>query len=305
MTGMFGHPDMSSIAESTPAERAELEQFFEDRLRFGVVRGRARGHFYQMTADLIMLEHRPDYAKRFYDGIPSFRHRLAETGTETSDAVELIAESLQHLPMYILYGWETGIYNEFRHLRSRGLSKAQLMELVMFAQLQAGMRGLQLVYNSVSRFLVDLPDAPEPAPFPAGWAPDPDAFKAGLDLSARELTAADRANVVGWYERTIGYVPPSVEFAMAYHPEFYKWHRARWEVIFQKLPKQTAPYIMLRQHMLTGNRDALREAAALGKAWGITREWLVHGLMVSAWYTGFEGLYVAQAAIEDILQTMS
>jgi hypothetical protein len=117
MTGRFGSPHMSSITRSTPTERAEIEQFFEDRIQYGAVRGRARGHFYQLTADLIMLEHRPDYAKRFYDGLRAFRNRLRDTGEETSDAVELIAESLQHLPMYVLYGWETGIYNEFRHLR--------------------------------------------------------------------------------------------------------------------------------------------------------------------------------------------
>src|SRR5437868_10501834 len=134
-----------------------------------------------------MLVHRPDYAKRMYETTPSFRNRLRDTGEESSDAVELIAESLQNLPMYILYGWETGIYNEFRHLRYRGLSKAQLMELVLFAQLQAGMRGLQLVYNGASRLLVDLPDPGETASFPKGWAPDPDAFKAGLDLSRRDL----------------------------------------------------------------------------------------------------------------------
>jgi hypothetical protein len=266
-----------------------------------VRRGRWRGHFYQLTADLTMLEHRPDYAKRMYDTIPAFRNRLRETQEETSDAVELIAESLQHLPMYILYGWETGIYNEFRHLRFRGLSRAQLMELVMFAQLQAGMRGLQLVYNGASRLLVDLPDTEGPAPFPRGWTPDPGAFKAGLDLSVRELTTADGAAITAWHERTLGYVPSSVVFAMKYHPEFYKWHRARWEVIFQTLPKQVAPYIMLRQHMLTGNEDALREAVLLGKAWGVSKEWTVHGLMVSAFYTGFEGLYFAHNAVQDVL----
>jgi len=63
-----------------------------------------------------------------------------------------------------------------------------------------------------------------------------------------------------------------------------------------------APYIMLRQHMLTGNTDALREAALLGKAWGITREWTVHGLMVSAFYTGFEGLNFAHTALQDVLE---
>src|SRR5215472_17658627 len=205
----FNHPDFSGSEPLTEAEREELDAMFQRRVEADVRRGRWRGHFYQLTADLIMLEHRPDYAKAFYDTIPSLRNRLRETGEEDSDAVELIAESLQHLPMYILYGWETGIYNEFRHLHFRGLTKAQLMELVMFAQLQAGMRGLQLVYNSVSRLLVDLPDSEEPAPFPRGWAPDPDAFKAGLDLSTRELTAADRTAIADWYQQTIGYLPSS------------------------------------------------------------------------------------------------
>jgi hypothetical protein len=164
------------------------------------------------------------------------------------------------------------------------------------------MRGLQLVYNGASRLLVDLPDPGETASFPPGWAPDPEAFKAGLDLSTRELTEQDRTKIQGWYERTIGYLPTSVEFALEFHPEFFKWHRARWEVIFQTLPKQVAPYVMLRQHLLTGNTDALREAALLGKAWGITKEWIVHGLIVSAFYCGFEGLYFAHAALHDVLE---
>src|SRR5438477_10315481 len=173
---------MSSIAPATEAERAMLDEFFQTRVEADVRRGRWRGHFYQLTADLVMLEHRPDYAKAMYDAIPSFRNRLRETGEETSDAVELIAESLQHLPMYILYGWETGIYNEFRHLHFRGLSRAQLMELVMFAQLQAGMRGLQLVYNSVSRLFVDLPVPLAADRIHWGLAPVPVGFQAGLDL---------------------------------------------------------------------------------------------------------------------------
>jgi hypothetical protein len=299
---VFNHPDMSSIAVMPPEQRQQLDDMFQTRIQADVRRGRHRGHFYQLTADLVMLEHRPDYAKAMYDTIPAFRTRLRELGEDPTDNAEIIAQSLQHVPMYILYGWETGIYNEFRHLRYRGLSKAQLMELVLFAQLQAGMRGLQLVYNGASRLLVDLPDAGETPSFPPGWAPDPDAFKAGLDLSTRPLTDSDRTNIVAWYERTIGYVPKSVTFALTYHPEFYKWHRARWEVIFQTLPKQVAPYIMLRQHLLTGNTDALREGVLLGKAWGISKEWIVHGLMVSSFYAGFESLYFAHTAVHDVLE---
>jgi hypothetical protein len=292
-------PDVGQIDGFTPEA---LQQFVEARRAHGLTVDRGWGLMYQSTADSIMLDHRPDYARYFYEGLRTFRTRLEETGTETSNPVQLTITSFQHLPMYILYGWETGIYNEFRHLQSRGLSKAQLMELVMFAQLQAGMRGLQLVYNAVGKHLPDWRDGPGEVPLPPGWAADPQAFKAGLDLSVRELTAADRSAITTWYEATIGYVPNSVTFAMTYHPEFYKWHRARWEVIFQTLPKQTAPYVMLRQHMLTGNTEALREAVLLGKAWGVTREWTVHGLMVSAFYTGFEALYAAHTAVQDVFE---
>jgi hypothetical protein len=198
-------------------------------------------------------------------------------------------------------GWETGIYNEFRHLQSRGLTKQQLIELVLFAQHSAGIRGLQHVYNAVGKLLPDFRDGPGPAPFPQGSEPDPDAFKCGLDLSVHDLTDADRRNVEAWYERTIGYVPNSAAFAMKYHPDFYKWERARWEIIFRELPKQVAPFVMLRQHMITGFRDALREAALLGKAWGITKDWTIYGITGSAWYTGFECLYAAHDALDDIL----
>jgi hypothetical protein len=297
VTHRFDEAALPSLAAD---ERATLEAFFDDQVARAVVRGRERGHYYQLTADTIAL-YRPDVYDRYRKGLSSFPNRLRQTGTEESLAVELIVTSLGHLPMYIMYGWETGIYNEFRHLQGRGFTQAQLMELVMYTQLNAGIRGLQHVYNAVAKILPFWSQAAEPAPFPAGWVPDPAAFQAGLDLSTRDLTDADRRNVTDWYERTIGYVPRSVTFAIKRHPEFFKWHRARWEIIFQTLPKQVVPYIMLRQHLLTGSRDALREAVLLGKAWGITREWIVHGLTVSAYYTGFEGLYAATDAVDDIL----
>lgn len=297
---MFDEAAWAAMSPSTPDERARLEAFFEDQVARAVVRGRERGHFYQLTADSILLE-RPDVYDRYRKGLRSFPNRLKQTGTEESDAVELIVTSLGHLPMYILYGWETGIYNEFRHLQGRGFTRAQLMELVLYTQLQAGIRGLQHVYNAVAKILPFFYERPDPAPFPKGWAPDPEAFKSGLDLSANELTNADRQNVTVWYERTIGYVPRSAVFAMKRHPEFFKWYRARWEIIFQTLPKQVVPYIMLRQHLLTGSRDALREAVLLGRAWGISKEWIVHGLSVSAYYTGFEGLYAASEGVDDLL----
>ena len=256
----FTAPDIAEVPDFSPEA---TQQFVETRRAHGLNVDRGWGLMYQSTADSIMFDHRPDYARFFYEGLRTFRTRLELTHTETSNPVQLTITSFQHLPMYILYGWETGIYNEFRHLQSRGLSKAQLMELVMFAQLQAGIRGLQLVYNAVGKYLPDWRDGPGEVPLPEGWASDPEAFKAGLDLSVRALTDADRAAITRWYESTIGYVPDSVKFAMTYHPEFYKWHRARWEIIFQKLPKQTAPYVMIAPaHADRQSRRAARSRPA-------------------------------------------
>jgi len=211
MIRTYTAPDLAQIDGFGPQA---MQDFVEARRAHGLNVDRGWGLMYQSTADSIMLDNRPDYARYFYEGLRTFRTLLEATGTETDNPVQLTITSFQHLPMYILYGWETGIYNEFRHLQSRGLSKAQLMELVIFARLQAGIRGLQLVSNAVARYLPDWRDGPGSVPLPAGWAADPEAFKAGLDLSVRELTSGDRLAITDWYERLIGYVPNSVSFAM-------------------------------------------------------------------------------------------
>src|SRR5260370_5959647 len=96
----------------------------------------------------------------------------------------------------------------------RGMSKAQIMEIVMFAQLSGGgIRSMGHVHNAVGRSLFDWADGNRPS-FPEGWAPDPDAFKAGIDLSVGDLTERDRENILGWYEQTIRWVPKSVRFAI-------------------------------------------------------------------------------------------
>src|SRR6185437_12534229 len=111
---------------------------------------------------------------------------------------------------YMMYGWETGIANEFNSLRRNGVSKEQIMELVMFSQLYAGMRGLGHVFRAVGETMPAYGPPVEPlATFPPGWAVDSGAFKSGLDLSTREVSDADIGNLTSWYERTIGYLPRS------------------------------------------------------------------------------------------------
>jgi hypothetical protein len=51
------------------------------------------------------------------------------------------------------------------------------------------------------------------------------------------------------------------------------------------------PYLMLRHNTLNGYADGVREAALLGKAWGMSKEWVVDAVWWTAYYfTGMEVL---------------
>jgi hypothetical protein len=236
-----------------------------------------RGPLYEMYANSLMLDYAPDFAKL---------HRWASDMYGRPEVPNIIMLSL----------------NEFHTLRRNGMTRAQLMEAVMFTQLTAGMRGLGHVYHAIGNLLPIWGETEHEAPFPEGWTPDPDAFKCGLDLTTRHMTDVDVANLTAWYEKTIGFLPDSIQWGLKHHPEFIKVHRAKWETSLKTLPKQVAPYMMLRHHMITGNKEGLREAALLGKAWGMSAQSMIRCITSSAFYfTGFDGLYTANAALEGII----
>jgi hypothetical protein len=255
-----------------------------------------RGPLYDLSASALMLDYAPGFAKL---------HRRMADLLGRPDPVNILLLGTQNVASYMMLGWETGLVNQFISNRRNGLTHEQNMELVMFTQLYAGMRGLGHVYRAVGGFLPSLA-APTTSPtFAPGWTPDPEAFRSGLDLSTREMTAADRKNLERWYEKNIGYLPESICFGLKYHPEFVKVNRAKWEVAIRTLPKQFAPHLMIRLNMMSGNVDGVKEAVLLGRSWGITREYLVKGIVASVGYcTGPEGLYAPAAAVEDILDEM-
>jgi hypothetical protein len=254
---------------------------------------RRRQPLYEVYANSLMLDYAPDFAKL---------HRWGSDLFGRPDPENIVLLASQNMLSYMMTGWETGILNTFHTLTGAGMSKKQLMELVMFSQLYAGMRGLGHVYRAVGDLLPVMRDPAGTPALPDGWAADPEAFKCGLDLSTRSLTEQDRTNLTRWYEATIGFVPDSIAFGIKHHPEFVKVNRAKWEVVMKTLPKQFAPYLMLRHHLTTGSREGLREAALLGKAWGITPQLISRALTATAFFfTGFEGLYAAYDALDDIL----
>ncbi len=283
---------------------SQIDETTQDEINaYLTTRWRGRGPLYDQYAMSLMLDYAPDFAKLHWWGAEVFRS--LPSAPDTYDPVNGTPNSIQQLHSYMVLGWETGIRNQFRVLRRLGFTRAQMMEIVMFARLVAGMRGLGHVYHAIGDVLPDYADGHGNPRFPDGWAADPDAFKSGLDLSTTRLTDADRKNLTNWYERTIGYVPNSVLFGMRWDPQVLKVDRAMWERAIKTLPKQVAPYLMLRDATLNSDRDALREAALLGKAWGLSRDWIVRGVTQTVQYfTGLRGMYAAYDVLEPLLNSM-
>lgn len=275
--------DLSNLREMTQQEKdANLAKVWS-----------WRGNLYEMYANSLMLDYAPELSKLHRWGSDFFGRPKPEN---------VILLSSQNIHSYMMLGWETGIHNEFATLLRNGMSVEQTMELAMFSQLYAGMRGLGHVFRAVGETLPQYCKPPVPLPLPEGWAPEPEAFKSGLDFSTREMTKADIANLTAWYEKNIGYLPKSIKFGLKYHPEFVKVNRGKWEFSIRTLPKQFVPFLMLRHHTITGSVEGLREAALLAKSWGITQKLIVQGITGSAMYfTNFEGLYAAFEALDDIL----
>jgi len=255
-----------------------------------------RGPLYEMGANSLMLDYMPpQFAKA---------HRWGSDFFGRPDLENIALLGVGTLAAYLVLDWETGILNQFQVLRRNGMSKQQIMEIVMFVQLYGGMRQLGHVYRAVGDLLPAFAEPPNPpARFPANWTVDPEAFKAGLDLSTRAFTAQDGRALTGWYERNIGYVPESIATGLELHPEFMKMNRMKWESAIVTLPKQVAPQVMIRINMITGNVEGLRESILLARNWGISRQHVINGIFAATMYfTAFEGLHTASQAALDILR---
>src|SRR5215207_9908539 len=123
MVGVSEGLDLSNLNDITPDEvNANLMRVWS-----------WRGPLYEMYANSLMLDYAPDFAKL---------HRWGSDLFGRPSLANIVTLSCQNIHSYMMLGWETGILNEFHTLRRNGMSKKQLMELVMFSQLYAGMRGL-------------------------------------------------------------------------------------------------------------------------------------------------------------------
>jgi hypothetical protein len=253
------------------------------------------GPQYDMRANSVWLYTRPDFAK--------LHMRLTGGWSDLGLKRIITASSFANMHTYINQGWIIGIENCTRGVQQLGVTREMLMEAIMHAQLSAGMRGLELVFQAIGIILGDYRETGGPVDWPEGWAPDMDSFFAGIDKTQKELSAADKKAIEDWYERTIGWVPNRVHLLAKHDQQTLKAYRARWEGTFRgALPKQMFPYLSIRHNTVTGDREGLREAVALGKAWGMTDAYIVNTAVQGAYYfTGLERLDLVHEVCEELL----
>jgi hypothetical protein len=174
------------------------------------------------------------------------------------------------LTFYAIGGHLTGVRYVLHSWKTRGVSKAQALEMIAMAFVHAGPRGMETIAEAAKD--IEFEEAPDPpAKFPEGWAVDLDAFKSGLDFSAPSLSGAEKAKLYDWYLATIGEIPPYVRFMAQHRPSLIKTHRARIENMLYHLPKQMWPTTMLYYHVMSRLAEGIRENVLLCKAWGVTK----------------------------------
>src|SRR5258708_5560177 len=173
------------------------------------------------------LENGPDVLKRY--------RAFAEAGTG-SPFLNQTLQGFYFLEMYSLTGYTEGVKYVVHMWQNAGLTKAQVMEWIAIGFPHAGPRGMETMAEALTDY--DGKEPTDPPKFPEGWAPDPDAFKSGLDFSSPELTAAELVKLKHWYMRRLGEVPAYVDFMATFRPQLLKAYRNRFEHCVRVLPKQ-------------------------------------------------------------------
>src|SRR5688572_23481535 len=125
MVGYSEGLNLSNIDETT---QEEIDAHINHRWRQSL---------YEMYAPSLMTDYAPDIAKL---------HRWAADIFGRPNPVNVLPNAILQLHSYIFLGHEKGIFNQFKVLQKQGLTRSQIMEIVMFARLVAGMRGLGHVY---------------------------------------------------------------------------------------------------------------------------------------------------------------
>jgi hypothetical protein len=236
------------------------------------------------------VEHRPDVLKRF-------RLHVLVTGTD-------VCSTLAMLHSYTLVRSARGVASMIRWARLHDVSKTQILETLAVAFLDAAPDEMSATADAAQALLSGFDDTPKSAAaFPDGWAPDAQAFRSGIDFSTPVLTAEDIELLEAWYDRVCGETPQHVRFLARHRPSLLKTYRGRFEfAIRDALPKQMMPYLQLHWNTVRGFAPGIREAALIGRGFGMRQEEILHAVgRASNIGGGAAAVSLAAAELEPLL----
>jgi hypothetical protein len=272
--------DLSDLETMTDRESGQFSSFYQDKL--GTPH---RGLNFWIDAG------RPDVLKRYRahadDGTPGGLEAVRKVG------------GFSFFVSYAMSGYAAGIRYLVHMYQTMGFTKAQVLEGLAVAFLYNGPRGSQTVAEALDGYEWITPA--EPAVFFDGWAPDPGAFRTGMDFSTREVLDGEMELLDAWYLRTIGEIPPYVGFLRQHRPRLLKSWRNRYENILVELPKQVMPYTQLHFNVMRGWADGIRESVLLARAFGMTKEQVYEPLFSPMINTGPEAYSIVRQAAADVL----
>ena len=217
------------------------------------------------------------------------------TTSATQEGLSSAAGALIFLHHYTMIGSERGALYEVVGARKWGIAKAQVLETLDVAFLNAGPAVMAAAAAATDDYLAawTTDDEVDPSVWPDGWSPDPAAFASGLDFTTRTLTESERAGLEDWYLTHQGEVPDYVGFLARHDPGGLKAYRDRYEHVTRTLPKQMIPLMTLFTAAVDGRSGALRRAAHQARHYGVTRGQL---LLVLARVFGYAGDFTMEQA---------
>jgi hypothetical protein len=198
---------------------------------------------------------------------------------------------MMFLHTYTAIAFQKGILYEIISARSRGATKAEVTDVLSIAWLHSGTVGINNAADVAHDYMRSW-DPAEPAPgmsFPAGWARDPGAFRSGLDFTdMTTITDAELRALQDWHRRVQGEVPAYVPFLARHYPVALKVFRARYESVLTQavLPRQMIAVMFLHTAAFRQRPDAVRRAATMARAFGVTKGQALHALATVQRYTG-------------------
>ena len=257
--GVAPYPNLDLASDEwTFQERAETVRWYE------LSHGTGDTRFAQFVP--WMIDNNPADFKRYRGMVPAL----------TGD----VPRGIFLVHAYAVTGNATGCMYETIVARQHGFSKRQILDVLNFAFLSSGPRGINEVIGHLGPYLDSWEDQDETGRinFPATWSSSPEVFESGIDYTTVGMTDEELQSLMAWHEKHSGAVPRFVETWAKHRGAAYKANRARYEQATKSrvLPSQVFPLMTMHLGAYEGRPavvlHALRHLRAVG---GVTRSQIV------------------------------